>query len=199
MNNITLNPTNVADENKNFSVTLNVDLKYVSQAINMANIFNEACIPQEGIRFEKALSIAKSHDTLAVVGTHTVKGNSNLSQVWVAIDQLQNLIRMVQGAATENWMAFGIAAKAFIDLNAQKNGNYFTIFSEESNTLSYQYNMFDVTQNADTGSVIVGQLTSVDITITRASANVLALVAGSSITQKMNFKSMVIVEALKAE
>ncbi|MEI7375967.1 type-2Aa cytolytic delta-endotoxin [Dickeya chrysanthemi] len=199
MNNITLNPTNVADENKNFSVTLNVDLKYVSQAINMANIFNEACIPQEGISFEKALSIAKSHDTLAVVGTHTVKGNSNLSQVWVAIDQLQNLIRMVQGAATENWMAFGIAAKAFIDLNAQKNGNYFTIFSEESNTLSYQYNMFDVTQNADTGSVIVGQLTSVDITITRASANVLALVAGSSITQKMNFKSMVIVEALKAE
>ncbi|MBX9445987.1 type-2Aa cytolytic delta-endotoxin [Dickeya chrysanthemi] len=199
MNNITLNPTNAADENKNFSVTLNVDLKYVSQAINMANIFNEACIPQEGISFEKALSIAKSHDTLAVVGTHTVKGNSNLSQVWVAIDQLQNLIRMVQGAATENWMAFGIAAKAFIDLNAQKNGNYFTIFSEQSNTLSYQYNMFDVTQNADTGSVIVGQLTSVDITITRASANVLALVAGSSITQKMNFKSMVIVEALKAE
>ncbi|WP_226053169.1 type-2Aa cytolytic delta-endotoxin [Dickeya chrysanthemi] len=199
MNNITLNPTNAADENKNFSVTLNVDLKYVSQAINMANIFNEACIPQEGISFEKALSIAKSHDTLAVVGTHTVKGNSNLSQVWVAIDQLQNLIRMVQGAATENWMAFGIAAKAFIDLNAQKNGNYFTIFSEQSNTLSYQYNMFDVTQNADTGSVIVGQLTSADITITRASANVLALVAGSSITQKMNFKSMVIVEALKAE
>ncbi|WP_459594078.1 hypothetical protein [Dickeya ananatis] len=59
--------------------------------------------------------------------------------------------------------------------------------------------MFDVTQNADTGSVMVGQLTSVDITITKASANVLALVAGSSITQKMNFKSMVIVEALKAE
>ncbi|GAB7258588.1 hypothetical protein DZS_12630 [Dickeya ananatis] len=81
----------------------------------------------------------------------------------------------------------------------KKNGNYFTIFSEQSNTLSYQYNMFDVTQNADTGSVMVGQLTSVDITITKASANVLALVAGSSITQKMNFKSMVIVEALKAE
>ncbi|GAB7265816.1 type-2Aa cytolytic delta-endotoxin [Dickeya oryzae] len=199
MNNITLNPTTAVDEKNNFSVTLNTDLKYVSQAINMATIFNEAYIPQEGISFEKALSIAKSHDTLAVVGTHTVKGNSNVSQVWVAIDQLQNLIRMVQGAATENWMAFGIAAKAFIDLNAQKNGNYFTIFSEQSNTLSYQYNMFDVTQNADTGSVMVGQLTSVDITITKASANVLALVAGSSITQKMNFKSMVIVEALKAE
>ncbi len=59
--------------------------------------------------------------------------------------------------------------------------------------------MFDVTQNAGTGSVMVGQLTSVDITITKASANVLALVAGSSITQKMDFKSMVIVEALKAE
>ncbi|WP_407345183.1 type-2Aa cytolytic delta-endotoxin [Dickeya ananatis] len=153
MNNITLNPTTAVDEKNNFSVTLNTDLKYVSQAINMATIFNEAYIPQEGISFEKALSIAKSHDTLAVVGTHTVKGNSNVSQVWVAIDQLQNLIRMVQGAATENWMAFGIAAKAFIDLNAQKNGNYFTIFSEQSNTLSYQYNMFDVTQNADTGSV----------------------------------------------
>ncbi|AJC65006.1 type-2Aa cytolytic delta-endotoxin [Dickeya zeae] len=199
MNNITLSPTTAVDEKNNFSVTLNTDLKYVSQAINMATIFNEAYIPQEGISFEKALSIAKSHDTLAVVGTHTVKGNSNVSQVWVAIDQLQNLISMVQGAATKNWMAFGIAAKAFIDLNAQKNGNYFTIFSEQSNTLSYQYNMFDVTQNADTGSVMVGQLTSVDITITKASANVLALVAGSSITQKMNFKSMVIVEALKAE
>ncbi|UMB77264.1 type-2Aa cytolytic delta-endotoxin [Dickeya fangzhongdai] len=199
MNNIALNPINTVDESKNFSVTLNVELKNVDQAINMASIFNEACLPQEGINFEKALSLAKSHDTLAVVGTHTVKGNSSVSQVWVAIDQLQNLIRMVQGAATENWMAFGIAAKAFIDLNAQKNGNYFTIFSEQSNTLHYQYNIFDVTQNETTGSVMVGQLTSVDITITKASTNVLALVAGSSITQKMNFKSMVIVEALTAE
>ncbi|MBQ4797459.1 type-2Aa cytolytic delta-endotoxin, partial [Pectobacterium versatile] len=69
---MTLNPTHTVDENKNFSVTLNVDLQYVSQAMNMATIFNEACIPQEGINFGKALSIAKSHDTLAVVGTHTV-------------------------------------------------------------------------------------------------------------------------------
>ncbi|MCX4027075.1 type-2Aa cytolytic delta-endotoxin [Endozoicomonas sp. SM1973] len=196
MENIIINPTDISTDKINFSTTLNVGLSYVNQAVNMVKAFDAVVSSNEGLDFEKALSIAKNHETFAVIGTKTVKSNSSKTQAWIAIEQLQNLINMVQGAATENWAAFGAAARAFIDLNTQKNGGYFTIFHQDNDSIRYQYNMFNATQNKKTGSVMCGQLTSVEINISKSDANVLALVAGSTITQTLNFKSMTIVEAL---
>ncbi len=196
MNNVIINPNDMSGDRGHFSTTLNVGLSYVNQGVNMVKAFDDIVSKKEGINFEKALTIAKEHESFAVIGTKTVKSNTSKQQVWVAIDQLQNLISMVQGAATENWAAFAAAARAFIDLNAQKNGGYFTVFNQSSDSISYQYNMFNITQNKSTGSVMSGQLTSVNIQINQSDANVLSLVAGSTINQSLEFKSMVIVEAL---
>ena len=180
-----------------FSPILNINLEHLDQAVNMLSAFDNLHTATQGIDFDQALTIAKSHKTMAVVGTKTVAETAQTMQAWIAIDQLQNLIGMVQGAVTENWAAFGMAARAFLDLNAQKNGGYFVIFGQSEKEVSYQYNMFNIVQNQSTGATMVGQLTSVDIHLKSSDSNVLSLVAGSKVTQTMNFKSMVIAEALE--
>ncbi|GLT18547.1 hypothetical protein GCM10007938_23260 [Vibrio zhanjiangensis] len=180
-----------------FSPILNINLEHLDQAVNMLSAFDGLHASKQGIDFDQALTVAKEHKTMAVIGTKTISESAQTMQAWVAIDQLQNLIGMVQGAVTENWAAFGMAARAFLDLNAQKNGGYLVVFGQSSEEISYQYNMFNITQNESTGSTMVGQLTSVDIHLKSSDSNVLSLVAGSKVTQTMNFKSMVIAEALK--
>ena len=194
MQTVTIIPTL---KTETFSSSLNISLNYLNQAVSMLNTFDGLLCTDKGIDFEKALDTVKDHKTMAVIGTKTVETTTEMMQAWVAIEQLQNLINMVQGAATENWAAFGMASRAFLDLNAQKNGSYFVVFGHSSNTMSYQYNMFNITQNDMTGATMVGQLTSVDINLKTSDSNILSLIASSQVTQSMHFKSMVIAEALQ--
>jgi hypothetical protein len=183
--------------NPRFSTTLNVELAYVSQAVEMINAFDGAHDAKGNFDFAEALQIAKNHAGFAVVGTITQDTTRVEQKVWVSIEQLQNLIQMVAGAATEDWVVFGAAARAFIDLDAQKNGGHLTILSQSSRAISYRYNMFQVTQNKSTGEMMCGQLSSVEIKQQEEEANFLALTAGSSTTVEMHFKSLVVVEQLR--
>lgn len=192
MSNLTIVPSNLK-----YSTTLDVQLGYVSQAAAMVSTFQAAYDAKGNFDFSKALQIARDHSSYAVVGTKTTDLQRTNQQVWVSIEQLQNLMKMVEGAAMEDWVMFGAAAKAFLDLNAQKNGGYFNIFSHSSSEISYCYNIFNVTQNLSTGSVMAGQLASIDITMHEENANFLALTAGSATAVEMHFKSLVIVEALR--
>ncbi len=192
MSNLTIVPSDLK-----YSTTLDVQVDYISQAVAMVNTFQAAYDTNGNFNFTKALEIAKDDSRYAVVGTKTTDLKKTNQQVWVSVEQLQNLMSMVEGAAMENWAMFGAAAKAFLNLNAQKNGGYFTIFSQSSSEISYRYNIFNVTQNLSTGSVMSGQLASIDITMQEANANFLALTAGSTNTVEMHFKSLVVVEALQ--
>ena len=184
----------------NYRTILNVGLDHVDQSVDMVKTFRD-CFDATTHKFDlgKALGVAKAHDELAVINTVTQTVSGHKTQVYAVIEQLQNLLEMAVGIATENPAAFESAAMAFLNLNAQKNGSWFKIFSQSSRQFHYQYSLFQVTQNKQTGSVISGTLSSAEIQLSQFSGNILNLTAGEEAAYHIEYQGMTFVEALQKQ
>lgn len=195
---ITIIPT--LDSSLEFKTILNIGINYVDQSIAMVQAFQNSFNSQTGkFDFAKAKDIAKQHKTMAIINTFTQTINGSKTKVYLVAEQVQNLINMAIGAATENPEQFGAAAMAFMDLNAQKNGSWFKIFNESTNNIHYQYSLFQITQNKNTGSVLSGALSSLEVQLSEASANILNLSAGDTTTYSVDYKAIVLVEPLQSK
>ncbi|MEM7184492.1 MAG: type-2Aa cytolytic delta-endotoxin [Spirochaetota bacterium] len=181
-----------------YKTILNVQLPYANQSLELVKVFKDVFAAKTNVfDLEKALQVAKSHKSIGVINTTTQKIDGSKTQLYVVVEQLQNLIKMATGVATGNPEMFGMAAMAFMNLNKQKNGSWFTVFNESSEKINYQYNLFQVIQNKETGAVLSGTLSSMRIDISKASANVLNLVGGDSMTYSVDYKAITMVEALQ--
>ncbi|NER22489.1 MAG: type-2Aa cytolytic delta-endotoxin [Symploca sp. SIO1C2] len=189
-----------SDSLLDFKTILNIGIKSVNQSLAMVQSFHNSFDPQTGkFDFAKAKDIAKSHKSMAIINTMTKNLHGSKTKVYLVAEQVQNLINMAIGAATENPGQLATAGMALMNLNAQKNGSWFKIYSESTSNIHYQYSLFQITQNKNTGSVLSGALSSLEVQLSEASANLLNLSAGDQVTYDVNYKAITIVEPLSSQ
>lgn len=153
-----------------FQVFLNIeDEQYVQQALAIADLFEKDIDADGQFDMEKAMDTAKNQADLAIVSTT----NTTLTKSYKTLSALTSSITKAleeQGnmGVSDNEQFNNVIAHAFCDLNAQQDKPWFNICSvagKDADKTVYTYNMFIITQNASTGSMLAAGPLVLTVTI----------------------------------
>lgn len=195
----------VADESStlNFKTMFQMEAKYVSQAIGMAQVFQKAISGDDlHFQFDKALKLAQEHPEMAVIGTvneSIVKQNDEVSAM---VNDVMKLLSTVVGIAldegSDTYKKFkSTITEGFTNLNNQKQEAWIFWSKEEEHKTVYTYNILFAVANQKTGSVMAAAPIGLTVTVDVEKEKVLWITTKDKHNYEVNVQSMTVVEALK--
>ncbi|CAM3571128.1 MULTISPECIES: delta-endotoxin CytB [Vibrio] len=194
-----------AGESKlNFNTLFQVPAENVHQAIEMAQVFQDAINGDTlEFNFDQALQLVKEHKEMAVTGTINQSIVKQDNQVSAMVDDVMNLLDTVVGVyldkETPTYEKFkNTIEQGFTNLNEQKESSWIFWSKESEHKTTYTYNILFAVANKDTGSVMAAAPIGLTITVDVDKEKVLWITTKDKHNYSVNVKSITVVEALQA-
>ncbi|WP_448622849.1 delta-endotoxin CytB [Dickeya fangzhongdai] len=155
----------------NFNTLFQMPAKYVSQALSMSRVFQDA-INGENLEFnfDKAIELVKNHPEMAIIGTINQSIVKQNNQVSAMVDDVMKLLDTVVGVVLDKesptYKKFAnTIEQGFTNLDAQKEGRWIFWNKESESKTTYTYNILFAIANQDTGSVMAAAPIGLTITV----------------------------------
>ncbi|MCG7488727.1 hypothetical protein MHN79_04400 [Vibrio sp. Of14-4] len=194
-----------AGESKlNFNTLFQVPAENVHQAIEMAQVFQDAINGDTlEFNFDQALQLVKEHKEMAVTGTINQSIVKQDNQVSAMVDDVMNLLDTVVGVyldkETPTYEKFkNTIEQGFTNLNEQKESSWIFWSKESEHKTTYTYNILFAVANKETGSVMAAAPIGLTITVDVDKEKVLWITTKDKHNYSVNVKSITVVEALQA-
>ncbi|WP_107758621.1 delta-endotoxin CytB [Dickeya sp. Secpp 1600] len=188
----------------NFNTLFQMPAKYVSQALSMSRVFQDA-INGENLEFnfDKAIELVKNHPEMAIIGTINQSIVKQNNQVSAMVDDVMKLLDTVVGVVLDKesptYKKFAnTIEQGFTNLDAQKEGRWIFWNKESESKTTYTYNILFAIANQDTGSVMAAAPIGLTITVDVDKQQVLWITTKDKHNYSVNVKSITVVEALKS-
>ncbi|GLT18548.1 hypothetical protein GCM10007938_23270 [Vibrio zhanjiangensis] len=193
-----------AGESKlNFNTLFQVPAANVHQAIEMAQVFQDAINGETlEFNFDQALQLVKEHQEMAIIGTVNQSIVKQNNQVSAMVDDVMKLLDTVVGVyldkSTPTYEKFqNTIEQGFTNLNAQKESSWIFWNKESEHKTTYTYNILFAVANRETGSVMAAAPIGLTITVDVDKEQVLWITTKDRHNYSVNVKSITVVEALK--
>ncbi|NEO52085.1 MAG: delta-endotoxin CytB [Okeania sp. SIO3B5] len=190
-----------AEEPTNFKSIFSVEKKYLPQALEMSQVFQQA-INHKTLEFDfdKALQLVQEHTEMAVVGTINQTIQQSTAQVSAMVDKLKALLKTILMATLQPQQEAQYSeaiTQAFTNLAPQEGNAWIFWKSEEAHKTTYQYNILFAIQNKSTGSVMAALPIGLTIEVNIDKKQVLFITIKDQHEYNVQVKAITVVEALK--
>ena len=194
----------IASETLNFTTMFQMERKYISQAIQMSQVFQDA-INDTTLKFEfnKALDLVRKKPEMAIIGTVNQSIIKQSCQVSAMVDEVIKLLNTVVGIAldegSDTYNKFkDTITQGFTNLAAQENNAWIFWSSVTEKKTTYTYNVLYAVANKKTGSVMAAAPIGLTVTVDVEKEKVLFFTVTDKSNYEVNVQSIIVVEALQA-
>lgn len=191
-----------ASEPLNFATMFEMKPQYVSQAIQMSRVFQEA-IDAKNLKFDfdKAIQEVKKKPQMAIIATVNESIIKQNGQVSAVVDEVIKLLNTVVGMAldegSDTYNKFkATITQGFSNLAVQQNKAWI-FWSDTSETkTTYTYNILFAVANQKTGSVMAAAPVGLTVTVDVQKETVLFFTVKDKSNYEVKVQSITVVEAL---